>query len=422
MFVIRQAVAHDLDDLHALAKQTYFINLPPDRDIIAAKIAQSQASFRGLLGRGAGRGQRASHASHTRSGEPAHASSRRHHGTSGLRAVTGQSDLFLLVLEDVTGRGVIGTSQVIARMGGKDHPRVFMRLSQASRRSETLKIEWTHTFAQIDTDPSGPTEIGGLILNHAFRGHRLRLGRFLSFARFHLIGLFRQRFAPRVVAEMLGPIDKNGYNPFFERFMRQYIPRSFAEVYRFSQTSKEFVTGLMPEGPIDISILDAEVTHAAGEVSDETRPARHLLERLGFRYHQQIDPLDGGPHLEAPTGQIVPIAQTRRAKALSVSRRAAVDTSLTSLASLASPTPRSPRATPTKGPSAAELRRARLRDEAAPEPTAIVSSLNPDGEFRAVQTRAHLVGERVVCDADVGAALDASGAPPVVGFTPLDRT
>jgi arginine N-succinyltransferase len=381
MFLIRQAQPHDLDDLHALAKQTYFINLPPDRDIIAAKIAQSAASFRRLAERR--RTPRAARAAPRADASGGTASPGAAGAGSGLRAVTGTSDLFLLVLEDVTGRGVIGTSQVIARMGGAGAPRVCMRLEQRSRRSESLKIEWTHTFARIETDTSGPTEIGGLIVNHAFRGHRLRLGRFLSYARFHLIGLFRDRFAPRLVAEMLGPIDKSGYNPFFERFMRHYIPRSFAEVYRFSQTSKEFVTGLMPEGAIDISILDPEVTHAAGDVAEETRPARAMLERLGFRYDRRIDPLDGGPHLEARTADLLPVRATRRLRAIGAARRPA----------------------------------ARPRRAEPGTPTHLLSTLDADGQFRCVQCEGvGLEAGRATIPADPAAHLLA--APRVCGVTP----
>lgn len=302
MFVIRHALPTDLDDLHSLAKQTFFINLPPDRDIISAKIEQSTRSFQRLTSRSTGAGGSAQGAG------GAHA--------AGIKSLTGGSDLFLLVLEDVQGRGVIGTSQVIAHMGGKGHPRVSLKLGSMSRRSETLKLEWTHQVATIAKDETGPSEIGGLILNHAFRGHKLRLGRFLSFARFHLMGLYRARFADHVVAEMLGPIDKNGHNAFFEKFTRHFIPRSFVEVYRFSQTSKEFVTGLMPPYPLDLTIMDPEVANSAGNVSEDTWPARRLLERLGFAYTGHIDPMDGGPHLEAKTDAIALVRATSRVKTI----------------------------------------------------------------------------------------------------------
>ncbi len=311
MFVIRQALPHDLDDLHSLAKQTFFINLPADRDIIAQKIEQSQRSFQSLT---AGR-----IASTIVKGASSRANAKptsRATSSSGIKSITGGSPLFMFVLEDVEGRGVIGTSQVIARMGGPRKPRVFLQLSTMRRESESLKVSWEHKIARLQTDETGPTEIGGIILNHAFRGHKLRLGRLLSFVRFHLIGLFREQFADRVVAEMLGPIDRNGYNPFFEKFTRHFIPRSFAEVYKFSQTSKEFVEGLLPPGDIDISIMDPEAANSAGAVSEETRPARAILESLGFKYLSRIDPMDGGPHLEAPTADISLVKATRRAKSL----------------------------------------------------------------------------------------------------------
>lgn len=305
MFLIRSAEPKDLDDLHSLAKQTFFINLPPDREIIADKIDQSQRSFSSLTKRAK---RQISH-EHVRKG-------RGNSHTSGLRSLTGRSDLFMVVLENIDTGSVVGTSQVIASMGGTGHPRYFMTLSRVSNSSKSLGLGWTHLVATLGKDETGPSEIGGLILNHAFRGHPARLGRLLSFARFHLMGLFAQRFSDHVVAEMLGPITRTGYNPFYEKFTRHFITRAFNDIYRFSQTSREFVETLIPPGDIFLSILDPEVANAAGEVSEDTRPARRLLERLGFQYYNRIDPLDGGPHLEAKTRDIALITATERAKGL----------------------------------------------------------------------------------------------------------
>lgn len=327
MFVIRPALVKDQDDLLALAKQTFFINLPPDRDIIAHKIEQSQRSFASLAANQSRSSKpvpasaapaplppasRAKKPSAQPSSPKPHAPAHRH--ASGLRAITGTSDLFLVVLENLQTKTVIGTSQVIARMGSHASPRHFMTLRQQSTMSKSLGLGWTHLVGTMGADTAGPTEIGGLILNHAFRGHPLHLGRFLSFARFHLIGLHRKAFADTIVAEMLGPITRTGYNPFYEKFTRHFITRPFNDVYRFSQTSREFLDTLMPRGDIFLSILDPEVANAAGEVSDDTRPARRLLERLGFEYHNRIDPLDGGPHLEAATDSVALIKNTRRVR------------------------------------------------------------------------------------------------------------
>jgi arginine N-succinyltransferase len=383
MFAIRTAQAKDLDDLYSLAKQTFFINLPPDREIIANKIDQSLASFARLAGSGTAKAA----AKRAHDNKPAAKSTS--HRASGLKAITGHSDLFLVVLENLETRTVIGTSQIIAHMGSPDSPRHFMALQHLTTNSKSLGLGWSHLVGTMGSDPTGPTEIGGLILNHAFRGHPLRLGRFLSFARFHLIGLHRKVFADTIVAEMLGPITRTGYNPFYEKFTRHFITRPFNDVYRFSQTSREFLDTLMPRGDIFLSILDPEVANAAGEVSDDTRPARKLLERLGFEYHHRIDPLDGGPHLEAKTGSISIVRDTKRVNAF---------TALNIRTRLAS-------------------RASRTRAQHA-EPDAIASTLQRDGVFRALQCRGSLTGKSAAIEPIALEDLPESGVVSR-GFTPL---
>jgi arginine N-succinyltransferase len=39
-----------------------------------------------------------------------------------------------------------------------------------------------------------------------------------------------------------------------------------------------------------------------------------MLEKIGFRYVERIDPFDGGPHFEADTKEIVLVQRYRRAK------------------------------------------------------------------------------------------------------------
>ena len=370
MFLIRQARTTDLDDLQRLARQVHFINLPPDRAIIEAKIRRSADSFARLAGNRAGTGAQGGALPRG----------------SGIAAITSRSDLFMFVLEDTESGSVIGTSQVIARMGGKGEPRVFLQLSERSQWSDSLKLGWTHTHAELGQDESGPTEVGGLILNPFFRRHKARLGRLLSLVRFHLIGLHPRRFAPRVVAEMLGPITPEGYNPFWERCTRHFIPRSFDEANRLSQQTREFIIALMPRHGIDLTILDPEAALRTGDVAEDTRPARRILEKLGFRYHHRIDPFDGGPHLEARTRDIAPVRATRAGK------RLAED----------------------KGGRAARARRA--------EPDHLVSTLDEDGNFRAVQAVARLEGSGMIAlRRDALAVLSpAPGKSTLcVGLTPL---
>ncbi|CAN5703699.1 hypothetical protein BH11PLA1_BH11PLA1_08740 [soil metagenome] len=442
MFVIREAHDRDIDDLLTLAKQTYFINLPPDRDIIADKVEQSVLSFQGLAdgphgepssskslpadhldaqtnghpadlntdaapqpriavtapARSRARAprtvQEALHGAAATSARTGHGAPRRPSSASGLQAITGRGDLFLLVLENSETGSIVGTSQVIAHMGGPGHPRFFMSLARVSHSSRSLGLGWSHLVGRIGKDETGPTEIGGLILNHAFRGHPQRLGRLLSFARFHLMGLHRARFADRVVAEMLGPIKRDGANPFYEKFTRHFVTRAFADVYKFSQTSREFLESLMPAGDMYLSILDPEVAHAAGDVSDDTRPARALLERLGFAYHDRIDPLDGGPHLEAMTDEIGLVSATQRIDGIDAAKRRSTRTRAA---------PRPPRAN-AKGTSRGSL---------------LVSALGEGSEFRLVQCEGEIENDRALIPADAAEALDV-GAVHTLGATRID--
>jgi len=47
MFVIRPAILDDLPTLLKLAKMVHFINLPADKELLAAKIGRSRRSFAG---------------------------------------------------------------------------------------------------------------------------------------------------------------------------------------------------------------------------------------------------------------------------------------------------------------------------------------------------------------------------------------
>jgi arginine N-succinyltransferase len=49
-------------------------------------------------------------------------------------------------------------------------------------------------------------------------------------------------------------------------------------------------------------------------VGQETRPAQHLLESIGFQYLQEVDPFDGGPHYGANVPDITIVKNGKWAK------------------------------------------------------------------------------------------------------------
>jgi arginine N-succinyltransferase len=303
VFLIRRATIEDVGTLVKLAKMVHFINLPADKDIITEKIMRSRESFAKAAELAAGR----------QVAEP-EAPARAKDG-DGLASLIRASDLFMFVLEEVQpgGGGVLGTSQIISRMGGPGHPNVSFKLTRKEMFSRSLQLGATHTVAKLVLDESGPTEIGGLILQPSYRGHRQKLGRFLSLVRFHYMGLFRALFSERVIAELMGPMMADGQNTLWEYLGRRFINLTYAEADRFCQYSKEFMFALLPREEIYLTLLPPEARAVVAQVGPETAPARRMLEKLNFRYEDHIDPFDGGPHLQASTDEITLVKNTGRA-------------------------------------------------------------------------------------------------------------
>ncbi len=286
MFVIRRAKMDDLDILIKLAKMVHFINLPADKDIIADKIRRSRESFRAVH-------------------EEREVSSR-----SDDRSAVGPSPLFMFTIGDASTGNTIGTSMIVARMGGPGRPNISFELSKRQFFSEDLSQGTSHMVATLYLDESGPSEIGGLILGPSSRRHPARLGKQISLIRFHYMGLHRRRFADRVLAEMMAPITPDGHNTLWEYLGRRFINLSYTEADKFCQRSREFMTSLLPREPIYLSLLPPEARKLVAQVGPDTIPARKMLEDLGFRYIDRIDPFDGGPHLEALTDQIPIVRHT----------------------------------------------------------------------------------------------------------------
>lgn len=295
MFVIRRAKMDDVPTLLKLAKMVHFINLPPDKEIITEKIFNSRRSFEKAAG--------------VRKKE---VKERKHSGSGGISEKTAAADLFMFVLEESGSSNCLGTSQIVSQMGGPGAPNVCFKLEQREKYSEALKFGIKTTVASMYLDESGPTEIGGLIMQPSFRGHPQKLGKFVSLVRFHFVGLHRRLFRPTVLAEMMAPITSEGESLVWDSLGRRFIPLSYEEADRFCQYSREFMTSLLPQGDIHLSLLPPAVRSQIGQVGPETLPAKKMLEKLGFAYHNFVDPFDGGPYITANTNEISVVKATRK--------------------------------------------------------------------------------------------------------------
>lgn len=297
MYVVRRAMMSDLPTLHKMSKMVHFINLPPDQEIIADKIRNSRKSFM----------RAANHAKSVH--KPKGPSS-----GGGISAKTAMADIFMFVIEEMNSESCIGTSQLVSQMGGPGHPNVCFKLEHRDKYASDLKFGARHTIARVHLDETGPTELGGLIMQPSFRGHKMKLGRFVALIRFHFLSLHRKMFRPTILAELMAPITTNGESLVWDTLGRRFIPLSYEEADRFCQYSREFMTELLPEGDIHLSLMPPAARAQMGEVGPDTLPARRMLEKLGFEYHGFVDPFDGGPYITANTDDIDLVKDTFHAK------------------------------------------------------------------------------------------------------------
>jgi arginine N-succinyltransferase len=206
---------------------------------------------------------------------------------------------YLFVLEDARNGTLIGTSMVIAKHGTYEAPHIYYEVSEREHYSATLERHFRHKVLSIAYNYAGPTEIGGLVVDPPSRATPEKPGKQLSYVRFLYIAMHRREFRERVLAELMPPLLPDGRSLLWEACGRKFTGMSYKDADRLSRLNKEFIKELFPASDIYTSLFPARVQKVIGEVGPETTGVRRMLERIGFRYVDHVDPFDGGPHFEA---------------------------------------------------------------------------------------------------------------------------
>lgn len=282
MILLREARVEDIPALEQLANIPGFINLPNDPDQLKAKIQKSLQSFKDAM--------------------------------SG----TGQSDPFsakyMFAAEDVETKRVLGTSMLAAQHGTPESPHFFFEVGNEKKFSDTINTGFIHGTLKFKYDSDGPSEIGGLVVDSEIRNSDDRVGRQISFVRFLFVATHRARFKKKMIAELLPPLNKKGQSPLWEAVGRRFTNMDYWEADQLCNKNKEFVFSLFPTGKIYTTFLPAEARNAIGKVGKQTEPVFHMLGKIGFKYHNQVDPFDGGPHLWATVDDLLPVKKTKTYK------------------------------------------------------------------------------------------------------------
>ncbi len=276
-FVLRSARLDDLKDLKDLASQFSLLNLPADKKVLTEKIERSVGSFAGELPKD-------------------------------------QAE-YLFVCEDLETESIVGSSLILAKHGTEDIPHYFFRISKRNRFSDDLGVGFIHQVLQFREDTDGPTEVGGLLIDRTYRRRPEKLGKQISLVRFLYMAMFPEEFESRVLCELTPPLGEGGRSEFWEALGRRFTGLPYQEADLISQRNKEFISSLFPEDDIYLALLDSRARVDLGRVGQETRPAQHLLESIGFEYLNEVDPFDGGPHYGVELKNISIVKNCRKVKA-----------------------------------------------------------------------------------------------------------
>jgi arginine N-succinyltransferase len=275
MYLLRNALRSDLQDLKVLAHMLDTVNLPDDERALSAILDESARSFDGRI-------------------------------RDALRR------RYVFALEDVRRRRVVGTSMIIAQHGTRESPCTFFELSDREHYSSTLDRWFKHQVLSIGYHFHGPTEIGGLVVHPRARRGEARPGKQLSFVRFLYVAMHRDRFRDRMLAELMPPLTADGKSLFWESCGRRFTGLDYQEADKLSRRNKEFIQQLFPPGDLYATVFPPRVQRLLGAVGPATEAARRMLERIGFRRVRRIDPFDGGPHYECATDEVALVRDCRR--------------------------------------------------------------------------------------------------------------
>lgn len=276
-YEIRGALLSDEDQVLEVARHLNTVNLPADRGEVRALLDHAQKSFTGTVK------------------EP-----RRRE--------------YVFVVVDLAKNRIVGTSMIVAQLGRRDAPYIYLDVFEEERYSATLDKHFRHVVLKIGYSYNGPTEIGGLIVLPEYRRKPERIGQLISYVRFLYVKMHRDVFRDELLAELLPPLEPDGTSHLWNAVGLKFTEMTYADADRLSKKNKEFIKGLFPEGAIYVSLLPKEAQDVIGKVGAQTKGVEGLLRRIGFRYAWRVDPFDGGPHFTAPTDEVTLVQRSQRVR------------------------------------------------------------------------------------------------------------
>ena len=123
------------------------------------------------------------------------------------------------------------------------------------------------------------------------------------------------RFGPRIMAEIRGWTDSDGYSPFWEAVGRKFFKMDYKIADRMSAKDHRFISDLMPRYPVYIELLPDSAQEVIAKPHPHAEPAKALLESQGFRFNNMVDIFDAGPCVECFTDSVDIVRRAERLSA-----------------------------------------------------------------------------------------------------------
>jgi arginine N-succinyltransferase len=203
---------------------------------------------------------------------------------------------------------------VIAQHGTYDAPHIYYEVSEREHYSASLDRHFRHKVLSIAYNYEGPTEIGGLVVDPLHRSGPDKPGKQLSYVRFLYIATHRNSFRERVLAELMPPLMTDGRSVLWECVGKRFTGLTYSEADKLSRQNKEFIKELFPSSDIFVTLFPERAQRVVGQVGPQTQGVQRMLERIGFRYVERVDPFDGGPHFECRTSEVTLVRKYRTAR------------------------------------------------------------------------------------------------------------
>jgi arginine N-succinyltransferase len=274
MIIIRPIQETDLDKLYEISHKTGkgFTSLQPDKKFIEEKITHSVKSF-------------------------------------NQERTNNRSSLFFFVAEDTYSKELIGTAGIKSAIG-RYKPWYSYKVNKQIHTCSKLGVYNSVDILLLCNNHTGSSELCSLFLNPEYRGKMYGLP--LSKSRFMFMKAHKKLFSDVIIAEMRGFLNENNKSPFWENFVRKFLPISFSKADFLSTIDKSFIAELMPRHPIYTNIIEQEAQDCIGVPHKYTVPAMRILQKEGFTYNKYIDIFDAGPLLECETKSINSVQNTQQ--------------------------------------------------------------------------------------------------------------